>query len=80
MRTKEQIKDAVEALLEYHREAIATDPEAAFYARNMRYMLVEGFFESPDAEELLRQGELCRFHLNLNASAKQLFPEFFPAI
>ncbi len=63
MRTQEQIQAAVDALLEYHRDAIASDPEAAFYARNLRYALADGFLEGPGAENLLRQGELCRMHL-----------------
>jgi len=73
MRTREQITDAVEALLEYHREAIATDPEAAFYARSLRYAHAEGFLEGPGHEELLRQGELCRTHLMAEAIVRDKF-------
>lgn len=73
MRTQEQIQDAVDALLEYHREAIASDPEAAFYARNLRYLLAEGFLEGPDAEKVLRQGELCREHLLARSIATDKF-------
>jgi hypothetical protein len=74
MRTPEQIKEAVEAFLEFHAVVIATDPEAAFYARNLKYALAEGFLEGPDAEEILRQGELCRTHLLIQAIARDTFP------
>ena len=79
MKTKPETQAAVEALLEYHKDVIASNPEAAFYAQKMRYALAEGFLDGPDAAEIIRQRELCAFHLKTNAHAKALFPELFPA-
>ncbi len=75
--TPARVNAAVDALLEYHKDVIATDPEAAFYAQRMRYALAEGFLEGPDAAKIIRQGELCAFHLNLAKSARELFAEKF---
>ena len=47
-------------MLEYHREVIATNPEAAFYARKMKAALKTGRLENPKTRKvLLREGRLC---------------------
>jgi hypothetical protein len=67
MRTSPQIESAVKALLEFHADEIARDPEAAFHAKNLRYALAEGFLDGQEDSEIVRQGQLCAMHLAFEA-------------